>query len=108
MSIRLDDVAHWVGVWEVTGEIISEAVARKIADYWHEIVEGDTLVAFADGGIVDGESLYYDTEAAIRYANLRGPFETIRELYALRVYALEVWAKAPKEGPESSGQLCLV
>jgi len=108
MSIRLDDVAHWVEVWEVTGEIVSEAVARKIADYWQASVEGEALAAFADGETVDGELLYYDTEAAIRYANLAGPFTTIREMYALRVYALVAWAREPKGGAESSGQLCLV
>ena len=85
MSICLDDVAFWVAEWEVTGDIISEALARKIAEYWHG--EDGVLAAFARGETVDGESFRDDIAATICYAKTAG-FETIRELYALKDWAM--------------------
>jgi len=88
MSILLDDVAYWVAEWVATGELISEQVARKIAEYWQSSAENGALAAFASGARhVDGESFRDDLESTICYAKSAGMFETIRELYALRAWA---------------------
>jgi len=82
MSIYLDDVAFWVNEWTATGEVISAAVARKVAEYWQ-------LAAFARGETPDGESFRDEIAATICYAKTAGMFETIRELYALKAWASE-------------------
>jgi hypothetical protein len=87
MSICLDDVAYWVGEWEATGDIISEPLARKIAEYWQSNSDDGVLAAFARGETVDGDSFRDEIAATICYAKTAG-FETIRELYALKDWAM--------------------
>jgi len=89
MGIYLDDVAYWVGEWVATGELISEQVARKIAEYWQSSAENGALAAFASGARhVDGESFRDDLESTICYARSAGTFaDTIHELYALKAWA---------------------
>ena len=74
MSILLDEVAFWVNEWAATGELISGAVARKIAEYW-QIADDSDAEVFRD-----------DIADAIQYAKTAG-FSTIRELYALKDWA---------------------
>ena len=74
MSILLDEVAFWVNEWAATGELISGAVARKIAEYW-QIADDSDAEAFAD-----------DVAATIQYAKM-AKFDTTRELYALKAWA---------------------
>jgi len=74
MSIDLGDVAFWVSEWEASGDVISGAVARKIAEYW-QIPDDSDAEVFAD-----------DVAATIQYAKT-ARFDTIRELYALKAWA---------------------
>ena len=75
MSTDLDDVAFWVSEWEASGDVISGAIARKIAEYWQ----------IADDS--DAETFRDDIAATIQYAKT-AKFDTIRELYALKAWAL--------------------
>jgi len=75
MSVLLDEVAFWVNEWAATGELISGAVARKIAEYW-QIADDSDAEAFAD-----------DVAATIQYAKMARFDDTTRELYALKAWA---------------------
>jgi hypothetical protein len=67
----LNDVAYWTHVWQETGEVVSDSVARSIADYWQIRADLDEI---AD---------------CISYARSAGVFEgTIAELYALKAWVL--------------------
>ena len=74
MTTDMDDVAFWVSEWETSGEVISGAVARKIAVYG-QIADDSDAEVFRD-----------DIADAIQYAKTAG-FSTIRELYALKDWA---------------------
>ena len=93
MSIYLDDVDYWVTEWAATGEIIPEAVARKIAEYWQPDGADNALAWFARGEYVNGAELRDDIAGAISYAKAaglvnHGMVESVRELYALRDWVL--------------------
>ena len=75
MTTDLDDVAFWVSEWETSGEVISGAVARKIAEYWQ--IPDDS----------DAETFRDDVAATIQYAKTAKFDGTIRELYALKAWA---------------------
>jgi hypothetical protein len=69
--VYLDDVAYWTRTWQETGEVVSDSVARSIADYWQIRADPD------------------DIAAAIAYARSAGVFEaTLHELYALKAWVL--------------------
>jgi hypothetical protein len=71
MSVYPDDVHYWVTEWATTGEIISDAIAAKILDYWQITLD--------------------DLPDAIPYARNAG-FDTVTELLAL-----EAWAQTSGE-----------
>jgi len=69
--VYLDDVVYWTRAWVETGEVVSDSVARSIADYWQISTDLD------------------DIAAAIAYARSAGVFEaTLHELYALKAWVL--------------------
>ena len=93
MSIYMDDVDYWVTEWAATGDIIPEAVARKIAEYWQPDGEDGALAAFARGEYVNGADLLWDIAGATSYAKAAGLVnyglvESVRELYALKDWVL--------------------
>ena len=86
LGIFLDDVVYWVAVWQTSGEVVSEAVARTIAAYWRENAETGALASLSMGRSVSREMLLEDIDSTIRYVR-SGGFDTV-ELEALKAWAL--------------------
>ena len=88
MDINLDNVTFGTEHWNSTGDLITEEVARKVAEYW--IASGDdyALVAFSRGEFVGVQALCDAILSAIQYAKTAQFYDTIHELYALQDWVL--------------------